>query len=422
MALRRSNSRPTRTEGSVYARPPTSETVCKFWAVGRCLNKSCRFLHPDPQQKTLALIEEEEKSSQKGKAPEADATAIVEKSIANHKGKSVDTVCKFWADGRCVKRDGCPYLHSWFRGDGYSSLAKLQGHKKGIAGIGLPERSSNLYSAAKDGTLRLWDCQTGQCSRVINLGAEAGCLISKGPWVFCGASNLVKAWNTDSNAEFTLTGPAGQIHCMEVGNDMVLAGTEEGVIYVWKGKACSDAKANPFHPLQALNAHTGAVVSLRVGTLVKLYSGSVDHTIRVWDLETLECTMTLNGHSDAVTSLICWSKCLISCSLDHTIKVWASMGEEGNIGEIYTHTEEHGLLALSGMHDAEDKPVLFCSSNDNSVRIYDLPSFAERGRLFAKREVWAIQVGPGGLFFTGDETGLVSVWKWLEPAVKQESS
>lgn len=60
----------------------------------------------DPQQKTLALIEEEGKSCQKGKAPDAYATAIVEKSIANHKGKAADTVGKFWADGRCVKRDG----------------------------------------------------------------------------------------------------------------------------------------------------------------------------------------------------------------------------------------------------------------------------------------------------------------------------
>ncbi|XP_024195705.1 zinc finger CCCH domain-containing protein 48-like [Rosa chinensis] len=418
MALRVSNSRLTRTDRSVYARRPASETVCKFWAMGRCLKKECRFLHADPEQKTLALMEEKAKSI--GKASDSATVNVnVEKSIGTHKEKAeAEAVCKFWADGKCVRRR-CPYLHSWFRGDGFSSLAKLQGHKKGITGIVLPEGSSSLYSAAKDGTVRVWDCNTGECSRVINLGAEAGCLISKGVWIFCGASNLVKAWNIESNAEFTLAGPVGQIHAMEIGNDMVFAGAEEGVIYVWKGKACSDAKANPFHPHQALRGHTAAVVSLRVGN-IRLYSGSMDHTIRVWNLDTLECAMTLNGHSDAVTSLICWTTFLISCSLDHTIKVW-TMCKGGNIEEIYTHTEEDGLLALSGMHDAEDKPVLLCSSKDNSVRIYDLPSFDERGRLFAKREVRAIQVGLGGLFFTGDETGGLSVWKWLEPAVKQES-
>lgn len=39
--------------------------------------------------------------------------------------------------------------------------------------------------------------------------------------------------------------------------------------------------------------------------------------------------------------------------------------------------------------------------------------FDERGRLFAKQEVKAIQSGPNGLglFFTGDQTGLITVWK-----------
>lgn len=40
--------------------------------------------------------------------------------------------------------------------------------------------------------------------------------------------------------------------------------------------------------------------------------------------------------------------------------------------------------------------------------------FAERGRLFAKQDVRSIEIGPDGLFFTGDGTGLLMVWKWLE--------
>ncbi|KAF5959939.1 hypothetical protein HYC85_001148 [Camellia sinensis] len=39
--------------------------------------------------------------------------------------------------------------------------------------------------------------------------------------------------------------------------------------------------------------------------------------------------------------------------------------------------------------------------------------FSERGKIFAKQEVRSIQIGPGGLFFTGDGTGQVKVWNWL---------
>lgn len=39
--------------------------------------------------------------------------------------------------------------------------------------------------------------------------------------------------------------------------------------------------------------------------------------------------------------------------------------------------------------------------------------FSEKGKIFAKEEVRSIQVGPGGLFFTGDGTGELKVWKWV---------
>jgi len=34
--------------------------------------------------------------------------------------------------------------------------------------------------------------------------------------------------------------------------------------------------------------------------------------------------------------------------------------------------------------------------------------------LFAKQEVGLVDIAPGGFFFTGDGTGLLTVWKWLE--------
>jgi hypothetical protein len=33
-----------------------------------------------------------------------------------------------------------------------------------------------------------------------------------------------------------------------------------------------------------------------------------------------------------------------------------------------------GVLALCGMNDEQGKHVMLCSCNDNSVRLYDLPS------------------------------------------------
>ncbi|KMS94946.1 hypothetical protein BVRB_013870, partial [Beta vulgaris subsp. vulgaris] len=196
---------------------------------------------------------------------------------------------------------------------------------------------------------------------------------------------MFQVWNIQSNAEFTLSTSAGQVYTMVAANGMLFAGAQDGSILVWK----FNAEASSFDSISPLKGHIGAVVSLIYGAN-RLYSGSMDNTIRVWDLETMQCIHTLAKHSEVVMSVLCWERYLISSSLDRTLK---------------------GILSLRGMHDAANKPIMLCSSNDNTVRLYELPSFVERGRIFSKQEVRGIHIGPAGLFFTGDGTGLVSVWR-----------
>ncbi|XVF58489.1 hypothetical protein PTKIN_Ptkin07bG0070100 [Pterospermum kingtungense] len=325
-------------------------------------------------------------------------------------------VCKYWMSGRCARGDKCRYSHSWSRGDGsFAMITKLQGHTKAIRGIALPSGSDKLYSGSSDGTARIWDCNTGQCAHLANLGSEVGSLITEGHWVFIGMKNVVKALNTQTENEFSLKGPVGQVYAMVVAGDMLYAGAQNGAIFAWRGSV----GANTFLEAGLLEGHTGAVLCLTVGDK-KLFSGSVDQTIRMWDIDTLHCIQTLNGHADAVMSLVHWNGHLFSCSLDCTIKVWfATEGQNWEV--IHTHKEEKGVLTLCGMIDAETKPVLFCSCNDDTVRLYELPLFKERGRLFSEREVRAIERGPNGLFFTGDATGSLTVWTWLQETQGRDS-
>ncbi|KAK9273743.1 hypothetical protein L1049_018553 [Liquidambar formosana] len=415
-AARRVSERSERAVCNPLRRAGSSkDVVCAYWLAGRCSRNHCKFMHrespllakhrgspllakqshalPDkrPRKNSLVWTREGGGSGEK----------ITEKKEKVTE-KNQETVCEYWVSGNCVHADKCQYLHSWFRGEGFSRLAQLEGHKKAITGIALPSGSDKLYTGGKDGTTRIWDCNTGLCTEVINLEGEVGSLISEGPWVFVGMPNVIKAWNIQTAAEFSLNGPVGQVHAMVVGLEVLFAGAQ----------SCSES--NSLQLAASLKSHSFAVVSLVVGGKM-LYSGSMDHTIRVWDIETLQCTQTLNGHTAAVMSLLCWGRFLLSCSLDQTVKVWDAT-KEGNLEVTYTHNEEHGIIALCVMCLAEAKPILFCSCTDNSVHLYELPLFAERGRIFAKQEVRAMHVGPGGLSFTGDGTGLVSVWWLVEPS------
>ncbi|KAI3968303.1 hypothetical protein MKW92_032362 [Papaver armeniacum] len=378
---------------------PTTDIVCKHWRAGRCTKNPCWFRHselPQPSSnnwmgsKRSNVIQQ---PSHQGNFSVSYSTTYIRadstepskwgRDHGGPKGPGLikdpqKTICKYWMA----------------ENDDFTMLAQLAGHeeKKAITGIAFQWGLTNYTLVA---TMEL-------------SGSGIPCVISEGPWVFAGIKNCVKAWNIQTQRELSLSGPSGLVYALAEENEMLLAGTQDGSILVWKFVAAT----NGFEPAAALKGHSASVLTLVVGNNI-LYSGSMDNTIRLWSLETLQCIYTLTDHTSAVTSVLCWDQFLLSCSLDKTIKVWAKT-ESGKLEVTYTKQEEHGLLALSGMPDAQGKPVLMCSCNDNTVCLYDVPSFKERGKICAKGEIRAIHTALGSLFFTGDGNGDLKVWRWTE--------
>ncbi|TYH49446.1 hypothetical protein ES332_D10G137200v1 [Gossypium tomentosum] len=236
-------------------------------------------------------------------------------SLSTLKSPDHNKLCKYWMSGHCHRGDKCWYLHSWSRGDGFTMLAKLEGHKKA-----LPSGHDKLYSGSSDGTARIWDGHTGKCLHFTNLGDEAGSLITEGAWVFIGMKNAVKvgiqhyALNIHSDLELNLKGPVGQVYAMIVAGDMLFAGHR------------ASCETDSFQLPASLEGHNGAVSCLAVGDKM-LFSGSLDKTIRVCSSASLVCgTLThfnaLRLHADVVTSLVHCNGYLFSSSVDCTIKVW----------------------------------------------------------------------------------------------------
>ncbi|KAI7755296.1 hypothetical protein M8C21_007096 [Ambrosia artemisiifolia] len=428
----------TKTDTSVFKRLGTKNqqciarnhqlksAVCKYWLQGRCTRNPCKFLHPD-QPKPLTL-----KSAHVWKNPNTHNSKtsppngklqpkfIKNKENCDHNQIAMNTKHKASAtqvnaDDKTengVKNEKCHHLNSWFGDKGLSMIAQLEGHSKDVTGIVLPSGSNNLYCGSKDKSLRVWDCNSGQCVDVINFDEECGALVEEGSWIFAGLKDMIKAWNRETQTAVVIPASGGMVNAVTMFEDVLFAGMEDGTILSWK----STSKSSFSDEATSLKGHTGSVLSLIVGAKM-LFSGSADRTIRVWDVESLECKHVLNGHSGDVTSVICCNQYLFSGSLDKTIKVWGATAS-GNIEEVYRHDADDGVLAFCGMHDAEENPILLCSCKDNGVCLYDLPSFAVRGRVFTRQDVKAIQVGPEGLFFTGDAAGLVSVWKPNGEAVR----
>ncbi|KAK4418709.1 Zinc finger CCCH domain-containing protein 17 [Sesamum alatum] len=428
--------------------------VCTYWLAGRCNRNPCRFMHresPPPQSHETQLAPPKDmrgmqskkmtwrrpnyynpasiSSNERGMYSSTSGQSSRQKVLANT-GKENDHIDQemtiFSSDihsdiqaqpevltavktepEKCGTQKAQPKQRKYW----------LEGHTKAITGISLPSGSDKLYSCSKDKSIRAWDCHTGQCAGSVITDGEARCLISEalGCWLDCKLILKYKitfcfyrAWNLQNQVEFDFGRLPGSVCSMVLDEDKLFAGMEDGSLLVWK----LNLETITPEAAEMRKGHQGAVCSLVVGSNNRLYSGSRDGTIKVWDRQNLQCLHTLYGHTRDVTAVICWDNYLLSASLDNTLKIWAAT-ESGSIEVIHEIKEDCGFTALGGIHDAEVKPILLCSCNDNTVRLYDLPSFSERGRIFSKREVEVIEIGTDGLFFTGDASGEISIWKLL---------
>ncbi|KAL0009007.1 hypothetical protein SO802_010509 [Lithocarpus litseifolius] len=346
----------------------SSNKICKFWLSGRCLKNPCRFAHSKTPD--VATIHHPRKTPYYPHSSNALVSKTWRRLLGIHK-----------MFRRRLLTTSVPKMFLGSLNQTWKILKRS--HQKSFLRV-----LQNVLLLKMILMWRMWL-------------KRSHWILVEGPWLFAGMPNAVK--NTESGAEYSLNGPVGQVNALESIKNLLFAGVEDGVILAWKGTCES-------------NLTFQLATTLRVSIAGKEKKKRINFCsyflFQVWDHENWQCITTLNGHDDVVKSLMCWDKYLFSGSLDCTIKVWAST-EDGCLEVIYTHSEEQSILALSGMTDPDVKPNLYCSCSDKSVHLYELPTFTDRGRLFARQEVQTLQIGPEGLFFTGDQTDLLPVYTWL---------
>jgi len=150
--------------------------------------------------------------------------------------------------------------------------------------------------------------------------------------------------------------------------------------------------------------HTASVTTVQFFKNL-LASGSVDKTIKIWNLESGDLIQTLKGHSKGVWGLRFMSKTLlISCSNDQTIKIWnlrtgtcarTFLGHTGGVWCI----QQKGDLLVSG-------------SVDKTARIWNIRHCRMKGTLVGHAAaIFGIDFDPDkGFVFTGSADKTIRMW------------
>jgi len=202
-----------------------------------------------------------------------------------------------------------------------------------------------------------------------------------------------KAIKLSEMEPFRLSGHTDWVNCMIVSGGRLYSGSEDNTIRVWD--------MSTLECVRTLSGHTHYVECMIVSG-DRLYSGSWDSTIRVWDMNTLECVRTLSGHTYSVNCMIISGGRLYSGSADRTIRVW-DMNTLECVRTLSGHSSSVKCMILSGGR-------LYSGSEDNTIRVWDMSTLECVRTLSGHTESVNCMIVSGGRLYSGSYDKTIRVW------------
>jgi WD40 repeat protein len=158
-----------------------------------------------------------------------------------------------------------------------------------------------------------------------------------------------------------------------------------------------------------LKGHTSSVKAVAVTADGKrAISGSYDKTLKVWDLTTRKEQFTLNGHTSSVNAVAVTAdgKRAISGSIDKTLKVWSlTTGEE--LFTLNGHSKSVNAVAVT-----DDGKRAISASSDKTITVWYLTTGKEQFTLNGHTSsVNAVAVtADGKRAISGSDDNTLKVW------------
>jgi F-box and WD-40 domain protein MET30 len=253
----------------------------------------------------------------------------------------------------------------------------LKGHERAVRALQFDE--AKLITGSMDRTLKVWDWRSGKCIRTLTGHSEGVVSLNFDSNVLASGSvdSTIKVWNLRTGGAFTLRGHSDWVNAVQLWDSngptrpsstdvslldvsgvlssssssgaeidagkMLFSASDDGTIKMWDltSRMCIRTIAGHVAQVQSMKllfasdcndelseasarrAMSSPSPSTSSGNRKKplLISGSLDNTIKLWDIETGKSVQTFFGHIEGVWAVASDKLRLVSGSHDRTIKV-----------------------------------------------------------------------------------------------------
>lgn len=270
-----------------------------------------------------------------------------------------------------VKRDGGADVQRMLP-PGVKLLHTLRGHTGSIGRIAWSPDGKKLASPSDDGTIRIWDFETGECLRTLSGHINhVGCVVYDNTGrilVSSGGDHTLRFWDPIVGKQTNIFKLERSIRSLAFSNSgkLLAGGLTDGRINVWE---TSDDKL-----LHSFTAHMGTVLGIAFAPngLLLASVATRDRSVRVWDVVTGKLAFKFEGPPGPITS-VCFSNSGLLLAIgasNGVIQVW-----ESGSGKILRTLEGHTghVSAISFSHDSR---LLATKGGDGTVRLWSCDTWA----------------------------------------------
>ena len=294
--------------------------------------------------------------------------------------------------------------------------AYLPNRRDDVYSAGFSEDAKHIISASKDGSLHVWDVESGLYESPFSLGAHSdlvGVLAfsEDGKYLASddGFEERIRVWNVENGTQHAILTP-GQGDILNRVRELTVsqgikkvAGRDyHGIIRVWDAETLEQLSVVPtegiLHYWRLLFSPDGKILAGR-DVLSR-------NKIEFWQTDPGAHLFTLEDHTSPVTEYVFSADSKIFASGGDDAAIILSDTKTGNQLAILTgHTKSIGALAFS----TDGKTLV--SGSGNEIRLWDVNTGNSISSLDAVKNVAALVLSPDDkTLASGTEDGQVQVW------------